>query len=202
MRSACQSLGLSLDGPSTSVVFLPNISQADKLALLKSSRALALLYTPIDEHFGIVPLEAMGSGLPVIACDSGGPLETILDQGFEHPDTTGFLRPPSRDAWSDIMSTLAQPSAAGRRTEIGAAGQKRVQERFSTDHMAKQLESVLKETLASRKFLPRKENGFLKLLLLLFFAVLLCTLLPVVMFMGPISSTEGYRSIRSARRKG
>jgi hypothetical protein len=132
MQSTCQTLQLSHSGPAASVVFLPNISQSDKLTLLESSRALALLYTPINEHLGIVPLEAMGSGLPVVACDSGGPLETIVDEGFDHPETTGFLLSPSQEAWSQIMEALAHPSASERRRAIGQAGQKRVQERSST----------------------------------------------------------------------
>lgn len=41
--------------------------------------AKALLYPVEDEDFGIVPVEAMGFGLPVIAHRSGGPKETIVD---------------------------------------------------------------------------------------------------------------------------
>jgi alpha-1,3/alpha-1,6-mannosyltransferase len=33
-----------------------------------------------DEHFGIVPLEAMAARRPVIACDSGGPTESVDHQ--------------------------------------------------------------------------------------------------------------------------
>ncbi|MEO8581900.1 MAG: glycosyltransferase [Patescibacteria group bacterium] len=41
--------------------------------------AKALLYPVEDEDFGIVPVEAMGYGIPVIAHRSGGPKETIID---------------------------------------------------------------------------------------------------------------------------
>jgi glycosyltransferase involved in cell wall biosynthesis len=41
--------------------------------------AKALLYPVEDEDFGIVPIEALGHGVPVIAHASGGPLETIQD---------------------------------------------------------------------------------------------------------------------------
>ena len=42
--------------------------------------SLCLLYTPMEEHFGIVPLEAMSVGTPVIAVDSGGPKETVENE--------------------------------------------------------------------------------------------------------------------------
>ncbi len=41
--------------------------------------AKALLYPVEDEDFGIVPVEAMSFGVPVIAHRSGGPMETVID---------------------------------------------------------------------------------------------------------------------------
>lgn len=48
---------------------------SERCSLLKHS--LCLLYTPENEHFGIVPVEAMYCQTPVIACNSGGPLESV-----------------------------------------------------------------------------------------------------------------------------
>ena len=59
------------------VVFLRSISNAERVTLLK--RTDILLYTPEREHFGIVPVEAMHLGCVVIACNSGGPLESLAD---------------------------------------------------------------------------------------------------------------------------
>ncbi len=50
----------------------------DKLAELYRG-AKALIFPAEDEDFGIVPVEAMGHGVPVIAHRSGGPKETILE---------------------------------------------------------------------------------------------------------------------------
>ncbi len=47
-----------------------------------------MLYTPQNEHFGIVPIEAMAAGRPVVACSSGGPLESVVE------GVTGLLRKP------------------------------------------------------------------------------------------------------------
>lgn len=41
--------------------------------------AKALIFPVEDEDFGIVPVEAMGHGIPVIAHNSGGPRETVVD---------------------------------------------------------------------------------------------------------------------------
>lgn len=49
------------------------------------SGAQALLYPVEDEDFGMVPIEAMGHGVPVLAHRSGGPRETIVD------DQTGLF---------------------------------------------------------------------------------------------------------------
>jgi alpha-1,3/alpha-1,6-mannosyltransferase len=56
----------------TNVLFLPSFSNAQRSYLL--STAKCLVYTPSNEHFGIVPLEAMYSRLPVLAVNNGGPL--------------------------------------------------------------------------------------------------------------------------------
>ena len=54
-----------------------------------------LLYTPANEHFGIVPVEAMYLGSVVIACNSGGPLESIVNE------KTGFLLKPKANLWAE-----------------------------------------------------------------------------------------------------
>lgn len=52
-------------------------SPSDKFKLFLLKRCDVLLYTPSNEHFGIVPIEAMYTRKPVIACNSGGPTETV-----------------------------------------------------------------------------------------------------------------------------
>jgi len=65
---------------------MPSISSEKKEDLL--ARCLCVMYTPEEEHFGIVPLEAMAAGKPVLACNSGGPVESIVDE------VTGILCDP------------------------------------------------------------------------------------------------------------
>lgn len=57
------------------ITFLRSPSDAQKQLLLY--HCCGVLYTPQNEHFGIVPLEAMYMRRPVIATNTGGPLETV-----------------------------------------------------------------------------------------------------------------------------
>jgi alpha-1,3/alpha-1,6-mannosyltransferase len=57
------------------VRFLQNVSDTEKRDLI--GKSTAVVYTPANEHFGIVPVEALSLGRPVIACKSGGPCETV-----------------------------------------------------------------------------------------------------------------------------
>lgn len=102
------------------VSFRQSISDQERKELLRT--ALCVVYTPTNEHFGIVPLEAMYSKSPVLAVNSGGPTESIVD------GQTGFLRPPEAAEFGQALLTWIQdPQKAA---EMGRAGRKHVEERF------------------------------------------------------------------------
>lgn len=105
-------------------------------ALLGSARAL--IYTPVREHFGLVPLEAMAAGRPVIAADSGGPTETVRD------GVTGFLRPPTADAFAEALRVVVDDPAAADR--LGAAGRERVAAHFSVQAFGERLEAIVRSS--------------------------------------------------------
>ena len=65
------------------------------------ANALALLYPPANEDWGIVPLEAMAAGTPVIAVDSGGPRESVAHE------VNGWLLPPEPQAFADAAIRAA-----------------------------------------------------------------------------------------------
>jgi len=115
------------------ITFLRSISDEEKRFLLHSCRAL--IYTPTNEHFGIVPIEAMALGRPVIAVNSGGPKET-LDDG-----ETGFLCNETAEEFADAMKKLIKDRDLAR--EMGEVGQKRVRERFSFQAFAEQFENCV-----------------------------------------------------------
>lgn len=117
-----------------------NVSAGDKARLLR--RAACLLYTPENEHFGIVPLEAMYARTPVLACDSGGPLETVVD------GATGFLRPPDPAAWAEAIAALLDDPDG--RAAMGANGRARVAADFSLSAFANSLHATI-TALAQRR---------------------------------------------------
>jgi len=64
-----------LAGPT--VEFLSRVDDKQLYDLYEG--ATALIYPAEDEDFGMVPIEAMGHGIPVIVHKSGGPLETVIE---------------------------------------------------------------------------------------------------------------------------
>ncbi|XP_073443779.1 alpha-1,3/1,6-mannosyltransferase ALG2 isoform X4 [Dendrobates tinctorius] len=114
---------------SNHVSFLRSFSHKQKLCLLQN--CTCILYTPSNEHFGIVPLEAMYMYCPVIAVSSGGPLESVVD------NVTGFLCAPSREAFSDAMQKFIKDPTL--RMTMGKSGHARVVEKFSSDAFSHQL---------------------------------------------------------------
>ena len=107
-------------GVAGAVRFLPSFTDRQRGWLLAA--CTAVLYTPQNEHFGIVPLEAMAAGRPVVACNSGGPRESVL------MGRTGYLCDPEPSAWADAMAALLAGGAAER---LGTAARQHVQRRFS-----------------------------------------------------------------------
>ncbi|NXA33937.1 ALG2 mannosyltransferase, partial [Eudromia elegans] len=111
------------------VTFLRSFSDEQKVSLL--SNALCVLYTPSNEHFGIVPLEAMYMKCPVIAVNSGGPLESILN------NVTGYLCDPLPTQFSEAMEKFVRDPLL--KDTMGAAGRDRVMEKFSSEAFTEQL---------------------------------------------------------------
>lgn len=159
--------------PDTQVLFILNFTSAQRTYLLTSPRTLALLYTPENEHFGIVPVEAMACGLPVLACDSGGPTETIVDPSASSSPSssstassapadsdvakgTGLLRPGTPDAWAPALAQLiGLPPAA--RAALSKRAKQRVQDHFSLSTLGREMERACRDALAAKD--PQEQIG-------------------------------------------
>ena len=68
LEQCAKELGL-VEGPTGDFQLLTDLSNDEKVYLLQQSDVT--LYTPIGEHFGIVPLESMAASTPVVAMASG-----------------------------------------------------------------------------------------------------------------------------------
>jgi alpha-1,3/alpha-1,6-mannosyltransferase len=117
------------------IFFLPSFSSSEKTLLFSSS--LCLLYTPSFEHFGIVPVESMMNGVPVIAVNNGGPKESILD------GKTGFLVDDNPEAFADAMKKILTLSDS-QRNVFRKSGVERVKKLFSSESFTLALDSHLK----------------------------------------------------------
>jgi D-inositol-3-phosphate glycosyltransferase len=114
-------------GVADRVRLLGRVDRADLPALIRSADVVACV--PWYEPFGIVPLEAMACGVPVVASSVGGLVDTVVH------DVTGVHVPPRRpDAVAAALrELLADPD---RRRRLGAAGVQRVRRRFGWRRVA------------------------------------------------------------------
>ena len=95
----------------------------------------------LEEGFGLAALEAMASGLPVIATSVGG-LPEIVEDGV-----TGCLVPPSDPrALAASLRKLLHDGAL--RQAMGASAHRRVTDHFSVDRMVRNVAILYDSLLA------------------------------------------------------
>jgi glycosyltransferase involved in cell wall biosynthesis len=94
------------------------------------------------ESYGMVNIEAMASGKPVVSTNKGGPSETVAD------GVTGYLVPPG-DAAGFALQVIALLENAALRTRMGTAGRTRVEEMFSVKAMAAHYTRIVERVLKS-----------------------------------------------------
>ncbi|KAI0985492.1 hypothetical protein GJ496_009340 [Pomphorhynchus laevis] len=114
-------------------LFMRSISDKEKDTLFR--KATCVIYTPADEHFGIVPIDAMSYGKPVLAVNSGGPCETIVH------GKTGFLIEQDPEAFAMRMKSLAENKEL--RLQMGEAGEKRVRDLYSFEKFRESLNGLV-----------------------------------------------------------
>ncbi|MFD4629137.1 glycosyltransferase [Streptomyces sp. NPDC058284] len=128
-------------GVADRVRFTGGVPSTDVPPLL---RAADVVLCPADyEPFGIVPLEAMACGRPVVASAVGGQLDTVADPA------TGRLVPP-RDPEAlarAVAELLADPAL---REASGEAGRRRVLRRYGWDRVAAATEAAYCEVLDAK----------------------------------------------------
>ena len=110
--------------------------QPDAPAIIAAADVFAL--PSLAEPFGLVLLEAMAQGKPVIATQAGGPLEIVAD------GETGLLVPPaSPEALAEAIQSLLDDPAKRRR--LGEDGRTRFQNCFTAEKMAQATAKVYQQ---------------------------------------------------------
>lgn len=135
-----------------SVLFLLSVPNSLKANLLRT--ASLLVYTPRNEHFGIVPLEAMQAGVPVLATNTGGPTETVIH------GITGWLQDPDHvKEWIAVLRKVLHGMDEASLERMGHMGRERVRQKFSGESMAARLDDVISRMLkADRKPIIEPSN--------------------------------------------
>jgi len=136
LRALADELGLLGDGP----VRVHLAGQVSPAEMVLGALDLFVLASR-KEGLGVAALEAMAAGLPVVASRVGGLAESVVD------GETGLLVPPEDpEALATAMSALLRDP--DRRARLGAAGARRVAERYSADAMAAANLALYRELLA------------------------------------------------------
>jgi len=128
-------------GLSDLVDFIPWLSRKEVIA--KMAAADAFLFPSLREGGGIVVIEAMASGTPVVCIDAAGP-------GFHIQSDWGIkIEPGDKDQvirdLSDALGRLAQDP--GLRRRLGEAARKRAEEFYIWDRLGDRLLTIYEEVL-------------------------------------------------------
>ena len=128
-------------GVAARVHFVGALSEAQKRDLLQATTAL--VHPAHREAFGIVVIEGMGAGKPVIVTDAVGPKSIVDGSGgaelVPRRDVTALARAMER--------VLADPERARR---MGQLGQAHARARYDKRAMVRRVEQVYDEVLDAR----------------------------------------------------
>lgn len=125
-RQTCEQLA----GPET--VFLGRVSDDEMLRLQRTARALLM---PGVEDFGIVPVEAMAVGTPVLAVGAGGAVDTVI------PGLSGEHITPGSD--DEVVARFADAMRYFDPSAYNAAKVRAHAERFSQNEFRASMRAVV-----------------------------------------------------------
>jgi len=125
------------------ITFLGECSEPEALAARHAAQLFLLPSTNRAEALGIVQLEAMACRLPVICTELG----TGTSYVNRHEETGLVVPPNDPTALSAAINRLL--SDANLRTQMGAAGRKRVEDQFALPVMIRKTVSLYNEALST-----------------------------------------------------
>ena len=129
-------------GVDSRVAFLRGASEHEIKACYQASDVFVLPSTEITEAFGIVQLEAMASGLPVVSTNLATGVPWVNQHGV-----TGLVVPAGQPApLAAAIRTLLHDSAL--RSKMAEAGRRRVAKTFSEAAMVTRFTEVIEDVVA------------------------------------------------------
>ncbi|MGI5270951.1 glycosyltransferase [Nonomuraea sp. CA-218870] len=134
LRALAEQLGVA-----SRVTLLGQVKRAAVPKLMRSADAVVTV--PREAPTGIVALEAMACGVPVIASSVGAHLDSVID------GVTGLLVPPDRPSRTARLARelLTDPTL---RTALGYAGADRARSRYSWERVSQELVRVYEAACA------------------------------------------------------
>jgi len=138
------------------IVWLPEmLPKEDVIALY--SHAAVFVCPSVYEPFGIINLEAMACGTPVVASAVGGIPEIVVDgeTGLLVPlqaDDSGTFEPRDPHAFSEALASAVNTlmDDPARRARMGAAARERVLEKFSWSAIAAETLAFYRDLIEGR----------------------------------------------------
>jgi glycosyltransferase involved in cell wall biosynthesis len=131
----CRYLGIYKD-----VIFVGNVSESEKPYYYACADLFVFPSITREEAFGIVQLEAMASGKPVIASNLPG-VRTIIDNN----KTGYFVQPKNFIELAEKMNLLLSDQQL--RLNLGKEGRKKVVNLYSWDKIVTKLELIYEEVI-------------------------------------------------------
>ncbi len=105
------------------------------------NRARLCVYAPYLEPFGLVPLEAMACGTPVVAVKEGGIRESVV-----HGET-GILTERDEAAFADAVTTLLFDGT--KSTQMGHRGIEAIHDFWTLEHAGERLLGHLQRVVST-----------------------------------------------------
>ena len=142
IRMACE-LGLE-----DQVIFAGRVSDQELTDYYRMADVTLLPSVSMGEAFGLVLVESLASGTPVIASDLPGVRTIVAD----HED--GLLAEPGNTA--DLAAKLARSLdwPSDKRRTMGASGRAKVAQRYAWEQIGERLEGIYRDVLAEPALLP------------------------------------------------
>jgi glycosyltransferase involved in cell wall biosynthesis len=144
---ACRLKQIAIDlGIADRVIFRGRVERTQVPPLLRSAHAVVCY--PWYEPFGIVPLEAMACGVPVVVAQVGGLVDSVLD------GVTGLHVPPRSPI--ALAQALRELLADERRcVDLALGGTRRANRRYGWARIASDTLAVYSDVIIERVFAQR-----------------------------------------------